>query len=178
MGSSLDMSRFLSSSCQHVVKRILAYTLFDASYPFFLFFCCGCGHSINIVFAWKMKSHSISNSSILINIILNEGEWSQIETEQNLTQAQLAKKKYTFSNHFYRIMKFLVMWILLTLYNLPLLVNLARFNNVLPRGKKLEAEWLVRFVNGNLPDRDILQWNDPLRLLILQEKQDVWKIIS
>lgn len=96
MGSSLDMSRFLSSSCQHVVKRILAYTLFDASYPFLLFFCCGCRHSINIVFAWKMKSHSISNSSILINIILNEGEWSQIETEQNLTQAQLAKKNTHF----------------------------------------------------------------------------------
>lgn len=75
-------------------------------------------------------------------------------------------------------MKFLVMWILLTLYNLPLLVNLARFNNVLPCGKQLKAEGLVRFVNRNLPDRDILQWNDPLRLLILQEKQDVWKIIS
>lgn len=67
MGSSLDMSRFLSSSCQHVVKRILAYTLLNASYPFLLFFCCGCRHSINIVFAWKMKSHSISNSSILNN---------------------------------------------------------------------------------------------------------------
>lgn len=71
-------------------------------------------------------------------------------------------------------MKFLVMWILLTLYNLPLLVNLAGFNNVLPRGKQLKAEGLVRFVNRNLPDRDILQWDDPLRLLILQEKQDVW----
>lgn len=67
MGSSLDVSRFLSSSCQHVVKRILAYTLLNASYPFVLFFCCGCRHSINIVFAWKMKSHSISNSSILNN---------------------------------------------------------------------------------------------------------------
>lgn len=43
-----------------------------------------------------MKSHSISNSSILINIILNEGEWSQIETEQNFTQAQLAKKNTHF----------------------------------------------------------------------------------
>lgn len=172
MGSSLDMSRFLSSSCQHVVKRILAYTLFDASYPFFLFFCCGCRHSINIVFAWKRKSPSISHSSILINIILNEGEWSQIETEQNLTQAQLAKKNAHFPYNFFRIMKFLIMWILLTLYNLSLLVNLARFNNVLPRGKQLEAEGLVRFVNGNLPDRDILQWNDPLRLLILQEKQN------
>lgn len=167
MGSSLDMSRFLSSSCQHVVKRILAYTLLDASYPFLLFFCCGCRHSINIVFAWKMKSHSISNSSILINIILNEGEWSQIETEQNLTQAQLAQNTH-FPIIFFRIIEFLVMWILLTLYNLPLLVNLARFNNVLPRGKQLEAEGLVRFVNGNLSDRDILQWNDPLRLLILQ----------
>lgn len=172
MGSSLDMSRFLSSSCQHVVKRILAYTLFDASYPFFLFFCCGCRHSINIVFAWKMKSHSISNSSILINIILNEGEWSQIETEQNLTQAQLAKKNTHFPYNFFRIMKFLVMWILLTLYNLPLLVNLAGFNNVLPRGKQLEAEWLVSLVHGNLSDWDILQWNDPLGLLILQEKQN------
>lgn len=90
---------------------------------------------------------------------------------QNLTQAQLAEK-YTFSNHIYRIMKFLIMWILLTLYNLPLLVNLARFNNVLPRGKQLEAEGLVRFVNGNLSDWDILQWNDPLGLLILQEKQN------
>lgn len=172
MGSSLDMSRFLSSSCQHVVKRILAYTLFDASYPFFLFFCCGCRHSINIVFAWKMKSHSISNSSILNKHNL---KWRRMEPNWNYAKfnpSTTCQKKYTFSNHFYRIMKFLVMWILLTLYNLPLLVNLARFNNVLPRGKQLEAEGLVRFVNGNLSDRDILQWNDPLRLLILQEKQN------
>lgn len=70
------------------------------------------------------------------------------------------------------------MWILLTLYNLPLFVNLACFYNVLPCGKQLEAEGLVSLVRGNLPDRDILQWNDPFGLLILQEKQDAWKIIS
>lgn len=114
MGSSLDMSRFLSSSCQHVVKRILAYTLLDASYPFVLFFCCGCRHSINIVFAF---------------------------------------------------------------YNLPLLVNLAGFNDVLPRGKQLEAEGLVSLLRGNLPDRDILQWNDPLGLLIRCELEVVQTVV-
>lgn len=176
MGSSLDMSRFLPSSCQHVVKRILAYTLLDASYPFVLFFCCGCRHSINIVFACKIKSHCISKGDILIkiNIVLNESKWSKIKIEQNLTQVQL-EKKYTFSNHIYPIMKVLVMWILLTFYNLPLLVNLAGFNDVLPCGKQLEAEGLVSLLRGNLPDRDILQWNDPLGLLILQEKQDAWR---
>lgn len=86
MGSSLDMSRFLSSSCQHVVKRILAYTLLDASYPFLLFFCCGCRHSINIVFAWKMKSHSISNSSILNNHNLKwRPNWNYAKFNQSTT---------------------------------------------------------------------------------------------
>lgn len=101
MGSSLDMSRFLSSSCQHVVKRILAYTLLDASYPFVLFFFCGCRHSINIVFACKIKSHCISKGDILIkiNIVLNESKWSKIKIEQNLTQVQLEKKIHIFQSY-------------------------------------------------------------------------------
>lgn len=59
------------------------------------------------------------------------------------------------------------MQILLTFYNLPLLIDLAGLNNVLATGKQLEAEWFVGLVLGHLPDRDILQRNDPLGFLIL-----------